>query len=1262
MRPRNRHALAMACCALFIAGCSGEQEPAAGTLPTPTKFSAKDVAEEKKPHKPFLDNEIPPEQLDKVMEAHFEGLGLMEQYEYGKAVNRFKDVHERAPGWIPGSINLAIALLNLGGKQAEETKHAGGRDSTPPTDSVSPTARYEEALALLNDVLERDPKNPYAYFCRGLIRQQFPDRIAAAQEDFLKVTELDPNDANAWYLAGITTADPIASAKERMTYFSKALDCNPYLAPALYNLAFAYRYAGDAAKQKELLARFDKLKIDQSENNPVPGPADSADTVYGEMGRYATVINPFRPTETDELAPLPPRIETAVAMQVKLPEGHRWARESDFTGPLAILGRARARFGAGVAAFDVDNDGKTDLYLTAAVAGPDGVRDVLLRNLGDGKFEDVTLQYGLPRDRASLGVAAADFDANRHIDLFLTGVGSNRLFRNPGTGKFEDVSKYLKETGPRAIALSARWLDLDQDGDLDLYVINYTSTDHADAAFTERTPPGIANTVYRNDGQPAPVTGIPPRALAPIAVAWQGSKSGGGLSLALTPWPDAGPLQGGDAPHTGLAALDLDQDRDLDLILAADGVSATAVVNDRLGRFHSVALNEVTRSDPGSGLLVTDVDQDGKADFVALGYKGATRVWRNTTNRPLAGKDAITFESWPIDASSWRQAQSIDLDLDGLPDLLGLPAGTDVAAPAWSRNEGKRFATRSLALGLTPPGLVGQLAVDLVGNALPDLLLIQPGEAPKIATNLGTGHHWLALELGGHWREKPELMRTNPHAIGTKLLIEGQGLHVTYDHTTPESGLGQSVLPVVLGMGKVASPTLVHARWPDGVLQCELDARGDQKQPLAENNRKTGSCPVLFTWNGERFVCIGDFLGGGGLGYLVAPGIYSQPDRDEAVAVTSDQLQPVSGVYRLAITEPMDELAYLDQVVLEVVDRPPGVSATPDERFMPEGTRPRGQLIAWREVIAPSRATDLKGKDVTETLRAWDRKTVDRFATLPGWIGYAEEHGIVLEFGERLSRFGANDRLVLCLASWVEYPYSQTNYAAATAGVALRAPMVERLGDDGKWQVIEPHAGYPAGLPRMTTLDLTGKLTGPRCTIRLRTNMECYWDQAFVAVALRDSGLRTTRLPVSRAVLGYRGYMREVSPDGRQPLLYDYDHVDPAPLARLAGKLTRYGDVASLLQTDDDQLCLVGPGDEIRLEFDAERTPELPQGWTRSYVLRSIGYCKDADPFTATSDTIEPLPWRGMPDFPFGRDGERPGDAAYRAYLNRFQTRNSDAR
>jgi hypothetical protein len=932
---------------------------------------------------------------------------------------------------------------------------------------------------------------------------------------------------------------------------------------------------------------------------------------------------------------------------------------------LTVVGLARARFGAAVAVFDADRDGQLDLFLASSVVGAKGVRDALLLNKGDGRFEDASAAFGLPSDHASLGVAAADFDADRYVDLFLAGVGDNRLLRNRGGKTFEDISSTLRSVGPKALSLTARWLDLDQDGDLDLYVINYCALENSGRAFSQRAEPfpGLENSVYRNDGLPELSSGATAAGRAPVATAYGDSPSKSGLSLALVPWTDIPALLGGKRAHTGIALLDLDSDRDLDLVLAADSSPPVGVLNDRLGQFHEVAIEGITGTTNLSGLLATHFDADDRADLAATSSSGPVVAWRNTTQATAAEKTRISFEKWPINAGEWRWAQAVDLDLDGRADLLGMPAVAsspgDVAMPLWARNEGKRFAAQALPIGLETAGLEGLAAVDLIGDPLLDILVIPPGGTPLLARNAGNGQHWLALQLGGHWRVKPELMRTNSHAIGTRVLIEGQGTYVTYDHTTTETGLGQSIAPVVLGLGNRNRADLIHLRWPDGVMQCELNEVSDRKINLAENNRKTGSCPVLFAWNGRRFVCIGDFLGGGGLGYLVAPGVYSQPDRDESVAITGEQLCSSDGVFRLSITEPMDEVTYLDHLRLEVIDRPPGVWAAPDERFAPQGLKATGELLAWRTAIEPVRATDLAGRDVTDALRSWDRSTANAFRKRDGWIGYAEDHAIILDFGDRLSRYGPSDRIVLCLAGWVEYPYSQTNYAAATAGVALRPPSIERRRQDGRWVVIEPHAGYPAGMPRLMTVELTGKLAGPHCEIRIKTNMECYYDQAFIAVRDRaaEAALRVTTLPVARAALGPRGYMREVSPDGQQPLTYDYDHVDPAPLARFSGKLTRYGNVARLLRADDDQLCVVGPGDEVQIEFDAAGLPPPPQDWARSYVLRSFGYCKDADPFTATSDTVAPLPWRGMPAFPFASDVTRLGGPPHDSYLQVDQTR-----
>ena len=1216
-------------------------------------------SEKQKPTSSVLKNEIPPDQLDAVVRAHYQGLGHMERYEYHDAAIAFREVCERAPGWIPGSINLALALLNDTGNQAEDAKKARG-GGAPSTGSAS----FDEAFDQLDNVLSRDRDNLHAHYCKGIILE-YIGKLEEANREFKVVTEGDPADSQALYKYAVTFTDPenpgqpvgIKNAPELIKMFTRVLELNPYLVPAHYRLQQAYGWSGQREKQAELTRFWLRLDPDK---NPA-GPGDPFKAAYGETGKYALVINPFPRLNPVKPTTAAPRFEPPVPLKVSLPRGDQWVKEADFTGPFSMLGRARSRFGATIATFDADGDGRTDIFLASAVIGEKGIRDALLLNKGDGSFEDVSASWGLSPDRPSLGAAAGDFDADKRFDLFLCGSTGYTLFRNVG-GKFEDITNKVGMGQTKALGLTARWLDIDQDGDLDLYVVNFTEREHSNEAFGDKGVPKVENAAFRNVGKPPAVSGRPADNWAPLAVAPPELPAKEGLSLDFVPWPDAPELTGPAANYTGIAWTDIDLDNDLDLVLASSGQPPVAVLNDRLGRFHRVELPDLAKQVPADGLLTTDLDKDGRADLIAV-HPSGTLAWRNVTDRSKRPAK-ISFEPWPIDAKAWRSVTATDLDLDTWPDLVALPAQADSPMLDYGRNDGSRLVKTPVPLA---PGSIeltqfsGFTLADLLGDPLPEIVLLPEGSPPLVARNLGNGEHWLALDLGGKWKTSFDHMRTNSQALGTRITLEGQGLVSTYDHTTPSAGLGQSVGLVVLGLGKVPSVELIRLRWPDGTMQCELNAKVDVKLALAEYNRKTGSCPVLFTWNGSRFVCLGDFLGGGGLGYLVAPGVYSQPDRDESVAISTDQLRPEDGVFRLSITEPMDEVAYLDKLRLVVVDRPPGVSATPDERFAPEGPRPTGKVVAWKRTVAPIKATDLKGKDLTRTLAAWDRETADGFKRLHGWTGYAEAHGIVLDFGDRLKSFGPTAPLLLVLAGWVEYPYSQTNYAAATAGVSLSAPKVERREADGSWKIIEPHAGYPAGMPRMTTLDLTGKLNGPRCEIRITTNMECYYDQAFLA--LRDPAaeatLRQTPLTPIRAVLGHRGYTREVSPDGKLPLLYDYDYVDPAPLALMEGTLTRHGDVLPLLMDDDDQLCLVGPGDEVRLEFDAKKLPPLETGWTRGYVLESIGYCKDADPFTATGDQVGPLPWRGMPDFPFSTPQERPMDRAYRDYLRIYQTRNA---
>lgn len=1195
------------------------------------------------------------------LEPHYRGLGHMERYEYDKAVAAFREVLKLQPDWPGSKINLAIARLNQTGTESEAAKTSRTGEA--------PKSNFDEALELLDAVVEKHPGHLHAHYSRGIILE-YVGRLADAHKDFRVVAVKDPGDGYAWYKVGSTLASPDDpnlpagpdQAAELIEIYERALACNPYLVPALYRLQMAYAMSGDRVAQKATIERWNKLNYKLNAS----AYGDTAETFYGEMGKYARILNPpdyLNQNGRNKAAAKPanPVFSTLKPMDVTLPTGCRWVTAADLSKPeLANLLVIRRRFGQALAVADFNNDGKIDIYATAAVVAPSGLRDALLINQGGGKFVDQSAAWGVPTGRFSTGVALSDFDADRQIDILLTGLRDNLLLRNTGDW-LDDVSYLLGVPGVPTLSLTARWLDLDQDGDLDLYIVQHT---HADSKEVLRSNnyPGQANLIFRNDGVPPPVQGRPADNWAPLAVAPSDLPAKKGLSLAFTPWPNSEKLAGDNARHSGLLALDVDDDRDLDLILTQDMEPAGVALNDRQGRFTVVSLAGLGSAVDTiiNGGLVTDINRDGRSDLVLPGQSGKTSVLLNRVESRVGSTPEMKFEPVPIPPRIWSQVVAVDLDLDGTTELVGLSRDRSVPVPDWGRWVDGKIEIEPLPIATDMPlghELTSLVIADVDGTPLPDLVLWTEA-GPYLSVNTTTDRPYLSLDLGGKWKRSFDHMRTNPQAFGTRLALEGQGLFVPYEHTTTVAGLAQSVQPVTLGTNGSKTVPLLRLRWPDGVMQCELNVPTDQKLSLSENNRKTGSCPVLFTWNGERFVCLGDFLGGGGLGYLVAPDMVSQPDRDENMLIHASQLQPENGRFRISITEPMDEVAYMDKLILDVVDHPTDLKIGLDERFSPGANRPTGETRFWRTRINPISAKDLKGNDLTDTLSRFDRKTSDAFRRRIGWIGYAEEHGIVLEFGDSLKSLKSSDRIILGLAGWVEYPYSQTNFAAASSGIELKPPVLEIQANDGSWSVLDSDPGYPAGLPRLTTLELTGKLPVDRpFKLRLRTNMECYYDEAFLAVLEPEPAAKVNSLAVSRAELGWRGYTREISPDGNLPLVYDYDYIDPAPLAPMNGRLTRYGDVLPLLTQDDDQFCIVGPGDEIRIEFDASGLPEPKPGWTRSYVLKTVGYCKDADPYTATSDDIGPLPYKGMPDYPFGPDKERPRDPAYQQYLDTYQTR-----
>jgi hypothetical protein len=449
---------------------------------------------------------------------------------------------------------------------------------------------------------------------------------------------------------------------------------------------------------------------------------------------------------------------------------------------------------------------------------------------------------------------------------------------------------------------------------------------------------------------------------------------------------------------------------------------------------------------------------------------------------------------------------------------------------------------------------------------------------------------------------------------------------------------------LLLGLGPADRADFISIRWPDGVWQAELNLPACVRLMARQHERRTISCPLLFTWNGEQFEYITDFIGAGSMGEPLPGGGHRPPRPEESVKIEAHQLVPKDGRYILKFAEPMDEVTYLDRLRLVVVDHPPDVRSYPDERFQSESRPATQDLLVFsssKQVFAES-AGDHRGRDLTKTLAQWDRQTAEGFAKR-SWIGFAEEHYVELDFGSRLAQFGPKDRLTMFLAGWTDYPFPESIWAASQAGHNLLAPVLERLGDDGKWHVVRDDLSFPAGLPRMMTYDVTGLVGGPSCKLRIRTNMHVFWDQIFIAPLIdrvpygqeKSTVTRLTTLDVHGAVLENRGCVQEYSPDGKEPTVYAYDKLDRVAVTRQTGRLTKFGDVTELLTERDDRFVIFGPGDELTVTFDAGRLPPLKAGWTRSFVLQTWGYCKDCSPFTATGSTIEPLPFQAMKSFPY---------------------------
>jgi hypothetical protein len=608
--------------------------------------------------------------------------------------------------------------------------------------------------------------------------------------------------------------------------------------------------------------------------------------------------------------------------------------------------------------------------------------------------------------------------------------------------------------------------------------------------------------------------------------------------------------------------------------------------------------------------------------------------------------------------------QFVDIDNDGDLDLvLGdarRPDGTRgpvLLLNQWPQAEFVNAADVAPGLLLTAIDTGGDascVAADFTGNGRCDLFIAAIGQQPMVLENMTPGGQWIQLDLTGT-RPADQMARSNRSGIGTRVEIKTGDIFQQHFVGGASGPVAIPPLRVHAGLGEHTKLDWLRLIWPDAVLQAELELAANQVQTVEQLNRKTSSCPYLFAWTGSHFEFVADFGGVGGLGYLLEPGVYATPDPSEYLPLP--ELKPLDGHYVLQAVNTLEEATYFDEAKLLAVDHPVGTEVYPNEMMAIRAAPPEFMLFCFHDTLRPRAATDHRGADVTDAILHVDRQYAGATRRDPRFLGLAEEHCVELDFGDQLTQMTTDDRPILVLYGWVEYGYSSSNYAAYQAGLRCEAPTIE-VQRDGRWVELFREVGYPAGIQHVMTLEMTGHLLPTDRRLRIRSNMELYWDSIFLAMHDPAADLRVTEVAPGSADLQFLGYPREYSPDGRHPNLADYYNIDRTAAWKLmAGSYTRYGEVAELVQDTDDCFVVMAHGDQLTLRFEADGFGPVPEGFRRSFVLKTHSYCKDMDLYTAYPNTVEPLPFQGMSGYPYGPDESYPDTPKTRDYRAQYNTR-----
>jgi tetratricopeptide (TPR) repeat protein len=1104
------------------------------------------------------------------------GVAYMNQQRMEQALKMFEQAAALDPALSSARLNQSIALLNL--------------------------QRQEPAKALLLEAVQHDPKNARGWYNLGLLYRNL-GQVEESLDAFRKVAKLDPADPDTHYFLGTLYLQQ-KQHSQAVAEFERTLELAPFHVSAEFGLARAYQRLGEADKSRQHLARFEKLTQEK-----LGAPMS---LIYGEQGKYSLAEEPAQQAAAAGLAI---RVHfVSVAAQAGLrptPAVHK--PFNPISSASSRSENVAAMLGPGACFLDYDGDGRSDLLL--ATGDPADALH-LYRNLGNGRFQDVTRAAGLRVSGLVLGCVAGDYDNDGKVDFAVSFSDHVALFHNLGNGRFAETtaSAGIRTQG---LPLGLTFVDYDHDGDLDLYVAIFADSPNADPGKPLELPAPAAghNVLWRNNGN--------------------GTFSDVTEATGL----------GGSGSSVGAAIADLNRDRAVDLVVTG-GKAPLVLLNPREGKFNGVSPWTGAPPAATAGVTVLDFDKDGWPDlaFTHWGSPGIS-LWRNVEGRrfePVALPDLHWTRAWGIAA--------MDYDNDGWIDLVAVGEANGKGEVRLLRNlGGKGFEDVSASTGLTAVKLNQPRALitaDYDGDGDTDLLITQNGGPPVLLRNDGGNrNHSLRIVLKG--------LADNKSAIGTKVEVFAGAMHQHWEVQSSSGYLGQSAPEIVAGLGQATEADVVRLLWPTGVLQDEVQLAAGRRHVIEEIDRRGSSCPTLFVWNGERYQLVADMIGAGVVGHWVAPGRTNDFDPTEYVKVEGTHARLRNGRLSFRFMEPMEEVVYLDQVKLLAVDHPADAEVYPNERFLSAPPFPPFDVIVTRGARPPAGAWDGRGRNVLPLLLRRDHQYVAGFKPA-GFAGFTELHTLELDLGAPYQ----SGPLRLLLHGFIEYFTANSMYAAYQVGLSPIAPYVEAQDASGRWVRVVDDMGFPAGLARTMVADLSGRLPAGTRRIRIVTNLEIYWDQISIDTMQEKIPVRVSEVPLAQARLAFHGYPRVIEGKLRSDLDYVYEDASPSgPYARAAGNYTSYGDVLPLLTQAEDKFVIFGSGDEVALEFDPATLPAPPAGWTRDYFFFADGFEKDMDFYALHGQTVEPLPYHAMGRYPYLADHSYPAAAPYVDYQLDYNTR-----